>query len=78
MKKPIKITIVWGEAPSSAICEGEALTKEQVHEYGGDVTTYDFETQVELNAFLNGVSEAMGWNDWAAVNMKNGKYVETD
>lgn len=76
MKKPFKITIVWGEASSSAICEGEALTKEQIHKQGGDITTYSFETQAELDAFLNGVSEAIGWENWAFIKNKNGKYVE--
>jgi hypothetical protein len=47
----IKLTILWGDAP----------------EPGTVATTYTFNTQAELNAFVLGVTEGEGWGDWEEV-----------
>jgi hypothetical protein len=46
-----KITILWGEAP----------------EAGDTAKTYEFPTQVELDAFLQGVDATEGWMGWHKV-----------
>lgn len=57
------ITIIWGEQAARHYADG-TTDHDQLAEFG-TVTTYDFETERDLNHFLKGVEEASGWLDYA-------------
>lgn len=43
----VKVHVIWGESP----------------EHGEGVTSYEFASEQEADAFVRGANEAMGWGD---------------
>ena len=50
--------------PSVTIAWGNSSTRES----NDTRQTYEFETLAELNAFLLGISESEGWDDWEQID----------
>lgn len=71
----ITLIIAWGQAPTYKLTEGEELSKEEICE-DGDLKTYSFNTQEEANAFIYGVNESDGWNEYLFVEKVGDKYKE--
>lgn len=46
---------------------GDPLTRKEIYNEENLYDTYTFETKDELNAFLCGVDEAMGWLDYEII-----------
>lgn len=51
-RKPVVVHIIWGEKP----------------EDGQKATTYGFKTVGERNAFLDGIREGQGWEDYCTTD----------
>lgn len=61
--KEHSVTIIWGEQASRLYADG-ITDPDKLNEFG-NVATYDFENERDLNNFLAGVEAASGWLDYA-------------
>lgn len=57
-----EITLIYGEEAVCKYDENPNISKRRLLELG-DIVTTSFDTQKELEAYLQGVNEAIGWND---------------
>ena len=54
--------------PSVKIRWGGINTREEVYNEDHPYDEYEFETEAEVNAFLQGVDAMDGWTDWEQVD----------
>ena len=61
-EKPCSVTIVFGDSATRRYAEGEnSLEKLAGH---GSVETFGYDTQAELDAFIEGLDAMNGWMDY--------------
>ena len=54
------VTMIYGTDATSAYANDESITRAALDDLG-TVQDFEFDTLAELNAFLLGVSETVGW-----------------
>ena len=66
-EKPFKVFAVWGEQDSRRACNIDDV-EGGWSELENDPTVYEFETEAEMTAFIQGCEAAEGWLDWYSLS----------
>ncbi len=56
-----KLKVIFGKEQVSKILNNEALSDEELNL---NVKEYQFETEIEKQAFIRGLNEAVGWTEF--------------
>ena len=66
-----ELKIIYGQEAVKKLYSDEELTSEELEE---NVKIFQFETENEKRAFIKGVEETIGWNEYCIPELEFGNY----
>ena len=69
MAKKFKLKVIFGESAVKAFDENPRITQARLNELGS-VSKVCFDTEEEMNAYTQGLMDAVGWHEVDWIQMK--------